>query len=255
MNTSQFYFAGSTGALDFCKRYLRSKQCCICQQPTDAVTHLVLPAPAFDSDGTVKGGGDLEVVLQQLPAGITVAGGNLSHPALQSYKTVDLLQDPEYLAENAAITAHCAVKCAMNRMNTTFQDCPVLVVGWGRIGKHLARLLTAMGARVRVSARKESDRALLASLGYGTADITPPAYDLMGSRVIFNTVPTMVLPEQLLENAPADCLKIDLASNPGMGGRDIIWARGLPNRDAPEASGILMGKTLLRLLSKEEASL
>ena len=252
MKTFNFFFAGSTGALDHCKRYLRSHECSISTVPSDAVTHLILPVPSFRPDGTIQGGGNLETLLRQLPPNITVLGGNLNHPALADYHSIDLLADPVYLAENAAITAHCAIKCAMNRLNIILQDCPVLVVGWGRIGKHLADLLRKLGARVSVSARKESDRAMLLSLGYETADITPPAYDLLRSRVIFNTVPSMVLPEHLLECCPPDCLKIDLASSPGIGGQDVIWARGLPNHDAPESSGNLIGKTVLRLISEKE---
>lgn len=180
-------------------------------------------------------------------------GGNLNHPALSNYKTEDLLQDPLYLAENADLTAHCAIKTAMNRMNTTFKDCPVLVIGWGRIGKCLAQLLRNLGAKVSVFARKTSDRAMLLALGYETADIAPPAYDLMRFRVIFNTVPAMILPESYQEHCRSDCIKIDLASTPGMGGMDIVWAKGLPNREAPESSGNLMGRTILRLAQQQEA--
>lgn len=255
MKTFNFYFAGSTGALDHCKRYLRSLGCSISAVPNDAVTHLILPVPSFEPDGTIKGGGKLEPLLHLLPPQITVLGGSLDHPALAGYTTIDLLADPLYLSENAAITAHCAIKNAMNRLNTTLQECPILVVGWGRIGKHLATLLQKLGARVSVSARKEADKAMLITLGYDTADISPPAYDLMRYKVIFNTVPSMVLPEHLMENCPQDCLKIDLASVPGIGGQDVIWARGLPNRDAPESSGILIGKTILRLISGKEYTL
>ena len=46
-------------------------------------------------------------------------------------------------------------------------------------------------------------------------------------------------------------MKIDLASVKGMEGGDVIWARGLPGKDAPESSGVLIGKTVLRLAMKE----
>ena len=252
MKTFNYYVAGSTGALDYCKKYLRSHRCSISTVPNEAITHLILPAPAFEPDGKIKGGGYLETLLRQFPDSITVMGGNLNHPALVNYKTVDLLQDPLYLAENADLTAHCAIKAALNRMNTTFKDCPVLVIGWGRIGKCLARLLRNLGAKVSVSARKDSDRAMLLALGYETADITPPAYDLMRFRIIFNTVPVMILPESSQEHCRSDCIKIDLASTPGMGGMDIVWAKGLPNKEAPESSGILMGRTILRLAQGKE---
>ena len=252
MKLNRFYFAGSTGAMEYCKKHLRSLGCAISQVPDEAVTHLVLPVPSFEVDGSIRGGRKPETVLRQLPPGITVIGGKLDHPELAGYRTLDLLEDPVYLAENAAITAHCALKVAANRLNITFQDCPVLVIGWGRIGKCLAALLKNLGAKVSISVRKEADRALLPALGYETADITPPAYDLQRFRVIFNTVPAMVLPEALLEQCAPNCLKIELASVPGIGGQDVIWAKGLPNREAPETSGILIARSLLRCLQKEE---
>ena len=64
--------------------------------------------------------------------------------------------------------------------------------------------------------------------------------------MILNTVPVMVLP-----NCHERCLKIDLASMPGIGGEDVLWARGLPGKDAPEASGELIARTVLKYLNQE----
>ena len=45
---------------------------------------------------------------------------------------------------------------------------------------------------------------------------------------------------------------MDLASVRGISGDRVIWARGLPNQDAPEESGMLIAKTALRFaLGKE----
>ena len=49
-------------------------------------------------------------------------------------------------------------------------------------------------------------------------------------------------------------IKIDLASCPGMDAPDVIWARGLPGKDAPETSGELIARTILRLLYNKERS-
>ena len=46
----------------------------------------------------------------------------------------------------------------------------------------------------------------------------------------------------------------DLASVKGIAGDNVIWARGLPGKDAPEESGTLIAKTVLRYaLGKENA--
>ena len=73
-----------------------------------------------------------------------------------------------------------------------------------------------------------------------------PQVDLTEYRVVFNTVPSMLFPV-----CPGNALKIDLASRLGLGSEDVVWARGLPGKDAPESSGNLIAKTLLPLLRKE----
>ena len=245
MKTHTFYTAGHSDALEYATQIMQRKGCVFVQKPDSSVTDLILPVPAFAPDGSLKGGGDILQVLSRLPKDITVYGGNLASIP-QDYQTVDLLQDPFYLAENADITAHCAIKLAMAKLPVTLKNCPVLVVGWGRIGNCLARLLWNLDAIVTVAARKESDRAMLTALGYDTEDTTfSGGYGLLRYRVIFNTVPQMVLPKELTQYCHEDCLKIDLASAPGIQGDDVIVARGLPSKDAPESSGELIARTIL----------
>lgn len=244
MNGHIFYSAGHTDALDHAVRELRRKGCKFTSVPDSNVTDLLLSVPSLETDDQLR---DL---LTLLPKDINIFGGRLQHPALTGYKTADLLCDPIYLAENANITAHCAVKLATAKLPVTLKGCHILVVGWGRIGKCLATLLKNMGAIVTVAARKKSDRAMLLALGYEAEDIADLSYSLLRYRVIFNTVPVMVLPEEAVQYCDQTCLKIDLASFPGIAGDDVIWARGLPNKDAPESSGTLIADTILRMLAK-----
>lgn len=236
-----FYSAGSTDALIHAAVILKAKGYRFADTLDSTVTHLLLDVPHKDWDS-------LPTVLSH---DLTIIGGNLSHPALAGHKTIDLLQDPLYLAENAKITAHCAVKLALVQSPVILCGCPVLVVGWGRIGKCLAQLLRQMGAHVTVAVRKETDRAMLLALGYDVLDIQTlthgPAHCRMIFRMIFNTVPSVILSRDALSECPKDCLKLELASLPGMEGDDIINARGLPNRGAPESSGQLIARSILRL--------
>lgn len=239
-----FYSTGHTDALVYAIRMLHNAGVEFVPCPDRQVTHLLLPAPSFDTEGLIKGGGSLESLLWQLPPDVTVIGGGLSRPELAGYQTVDLLQDAAYVAENAAITAYCAMELAAQELPVVWKDCPVLVIGWGRIGKHLARLLERLGAKVTVAARKQTDRALLQSMGYVAQDIAD--IDTRAHRLIFNTVPEMILP-----SCPGSAVKVDLASRLGMGGCDVLWARGLPGKYAPESSGALIAQTVLRQLQKE----
>lgn len=233
----KFYTAGSSPALSYGTRFLEDAGISFSPVPCAEVTHLLLPVPSLEPDGSIKGGGDLQKLLSQLPGDVTVIGGNLPDLACPAW---DLLKDPRYVSKNAAITAHCALIPAINRLDCTLADCPVLIVGWGRIGKCLARLLRNLDARVTVAARNPADRAILEALGYRAIDTVH--IHVSDYRVIYNTAPQMLLPQG------ADCLCIDLASRPGIGGNNVLWARGLPGKDAPESSGALIAETVLRLL-------
>lgn len=238
------YAAGYSPAMSYCIQKLKQEGFTLLSEPCDQVTHLLLPVPSFAPDGGIVGGGNLSTLLSLLPKDIMVIGGNLDRPELDYYTTVDLLQDPDYLALNARITAHCALELALDQLPVILDGCEVLVIGWGRIGKCLAKLLQQLGARVSVCARKEQDRSMLAALGYRALQLRQ--VDLAAYRVVFNTVPTMLFPV-----CPGNALKIDLASRLGLGSEDVIWARGLPGKDAPESSGDLIASTLIPILRKE----
>lgn len=244
MDSCLIYTAGDTAALRIAVRQLKGCGFHFAQAPSSSVTHLLLPVPSLEPDGLMKGGGSLEDTLQKLPADVRILGGNLPDTGRQGY---DLLQDPEYVAENAFLTAHCALRLILERLPFPLRGQEVLVIGWGRIGKCLAALLKGMEAHVTVAARKETDRAMLRALGYGTCPVE--GLQPEGYQVIVNTVPAMVLPQ-----CPAKCLKIDLASKPGIGGSDVLWARGLPGKYAPEASGNLIARTVQKYLNKERSS-
>lgn len=249
------YPASNTTAMRFAQRELQALGIRIVNSPAPDVTHFLLPVPSFESDGRIRGGGILEHLLAKLPDSVTVIGGNLDHPSLAGYHTIDLLKDPVYLAENAAVTADCALRVAGRRLQTTFRGCPILVIGWGRIGKHLASMLQRLGANTTVAARKGSDRALLKSLGFHAADPANLEETLSCYRVIFNTVPAPILSDTQTQLCRLDCLKIDLASSNGICGSNVIPARGLPGKETPETAGKLIAETSYRLLlNKESAS-
>ena len=192
-------------------------------------THLLLPVPSFDEAGNIKGSGPLP----QIPACVTVFGGNL-----QSYagRKADFLQDPYYLQENAAITAQCALKYADISKGTR-----VLVIGWGRIGKALCPLLAELGATVTVAVRREESYQNVSEGGFQAVymqDLRPCTFD-----VVYNTAPASVL---FSGECREDAVLIDLSSYEGIFGNGVIRARGLPGKDAPEASGALIAKTALR---------
>lgn len=246
MVRSLIYPVGVTDACRFAVAMLKKQGIQFVDHPTPEVTHLLLDVPSFGADGMLRGGGDLTYILDMLPTNLSIIGGNLTHPSVERYQTIDLLKEEAYLALNAAITADCALQVAAPLLTTTFCDTPTLIIGWGRIGKCLGQLLHSVGAEVMIAARKETDRAMIRALGFRAVDLRELNRILPGCRLLFNTVPTLLLHETELRSS-SNCVKIDLASKPGIVGDDVIWARGLPGMYAPESSGRLIAESILRL--------
>lgn len=246
MNERVYYIAADTPPLKHAGRELTMHGLTVAQTPSKAVTHLILGVPCpTDSK-------DLRALLRKFHKDVRIFGGFLDQPQLEGYRCTNLLKDEEYLARNAAITAHCALRIVMEQLPVTLQHCPVLILGWGRIGKCLAQLLKALGAEVVIGVRKPEQRAMIRALGYEGELLPLPRYILPRFRAIFNTVPAPVLSEEDLEHARADCVKIELASSPGLAGDGIFNARGLPGKLAPESSGKLIARTVLRLCAGKE---
>ena len=245
MKNCVVFAAGSTPGCRVAADSLRQAGVQIADRPGDTVSHVLLDVPSFNPEGHLRSGGSPKALLDTLPESVIICGGNLKHPALAAYQTVDLLQNEDYLSQNAYITAECALDVAMPYLRVTLRDCPVLILGWGRIGKCLGQLLKNIGAQVTIAARKEPDRAMIRVLGFQAAGFEVPLSDF---RLIFNTVPAPVLNRERMSQCRPDCVKIDLASVPGMADEDVIHARGLPGIHVPETSGRLIAETLLQYL-------
>lgn len=212
-------------AIAFAARELKKQGVQIAEVLSPQVTHILLPVPTKE--------------LPEVPDGVTLIGGNLD--AFPGSK-IDLLREEQYLAENAHLTADCALRLLGDRLGVSFRNCPILIIGWGRIGKCLAVMLKNLDARVAVAARKTSDFGMLTALGYEA--VASDAIRQEKYRAIINTAPAPVL----AGDGDEACVKIDLASQLGISGENVLWARGLPGKMLPQSSGLLIAQSVLRHL-------
>lgn len=246
MNNRLLYAPEDTPALKYALEELDNRGIGITREPCEKVTHLLLSAPCRIIEGELMG------ILKKLPRDITVLGGVLDRQELIGYRCQDLLTDPLYLAKNAMITAYCAVGLAERNLPVVWEGCPVLVLGWGRIGKCLGSILKKLGAEVSIAARKPEDLAMIAALGCDGRSVAGLDCILRRYRVIFNTIPAPVLKQGQRALCREDCILIELASKPGMEGAGIIDGRGLPGKMAPESSGKLIARSVMRLCARED---
>lgn len=227
-------------ALRYCAGYLQAMGLTITVSPAPDTTCLILPVPSF----TIHKAAAEELISRTAPH-VRICGGNLQTPLLADRRTVDFLQDPYYLADNASITADCALQFLESRLEKDLRSCRILILGWGRIGKCLTHQLTHLNAPITVYARKPEDRAMLRSLGYHpiTAEELPRA--LQKFRCVVNTAPASILSKENGKMLRPDCFKLDLASIRSIPGDGVLHARGLPGKYKPESSGKLIARTIL----------
>ena len=210
--------------------------------------------------------------------GLLLFGGRLPKEFIDTAEKMGVLgsritdyYDSEILQlRNAYLTAEAALMTAMELTDCAIRGVSVGVLGFGRIGKFLSRLLRGMGAEVTVCARREESlfeaaaegcHPLLLSESASMGGLSPLC---RGHSVLFNTIPARVLPRDLLMGLEKNTLLIDLASAPfGVSDRDVreataegglryLRAPSLPGSYAPRDAGRIIAECILEDLSHRD---
>lgn len=172
---------------------------------------------------------------------------------------LDLVQEESFSVLNAIPSAEGAIQKAMEMTNVTIHGSKVLVLGYGRIGKSLSRMLKGIGAHVLVEARSSEDLAWIAENGYEGVHLKDLGSRLPYQDIIFNTIPHLILDKDKLAKVNKDAVILDLASYPG--GVDFYSATqfgikaslelGLPGIVAPKTAAKIIYRVIMNSLPKD----
>lgn len=189
--------------------------------------------------------------------------GSISEEVLKlvegkNIEIIDLMTREELTVLNTISTAEGAIQIAMQETLSTIHGSNVLVLGFGRIGKILSKMLNGIGARVSCEARKEADIAWIKAYGYNPVHLNVLEENIGNYDIIINTIPYVILDAQKLDKVKKDCLIIDLASNPGGVDREVakqkgiktIWALALPGKVAPITSAEFLKETIYNIFKE-----
>ena len=171
---------------------------------------------------------------------------------------IDVMKREELAVLNTISTAEGTIEIAIANTNKIIHGSNVLILGFGRIGKVLARKMTGLSAKVTCAARKDEDLAWIKAYGHMATNINFLGENLSQYDIIINTVPHLILTEERMEYVKKECLLIDLASNPG--GIDkktakdrnlkLIWALALPGKVAPVTTAEFIKDTIYNILKE-----
>ena len=246
----------------------------LCPNPREWIPRagvVLLPLPAVRENMTVAFSEEdipIAEVLSRMQRGSVLLGGMLPKEVIQGAEERGTIAQDYYGAEevmlkNAELTAEAALYIAMQELSCALFGAKVAVVGCGRIGNALCRMLRSLGVSVTALARREA--SLLTAEGYGCT-VRPLTDDALrdlqsGYDVVYNTVPSRIFSEDVLLPASRSphgekTLYVDLASSPGgfdpvaarRLGIHLLWALSLPGKYAPDSAGRVLGEQMLKLL-------
>lgn len=240
------------------------------KEAVSQVDVLVFPMFGTDERGVIKAKyADSQIVLnkeilQVIPARVPLFIG-WARPALKSaadmmgIRIVETANMNETAILNSIPSAEGAIQMAMENTNITIHNSESFVLGLGRCGWTIARMLHSIGAHVTGVARKGPDLARAAEMGFRAVHFSDLEDEIGRAEIIFNTVPTLILDRVMLERVARDAVIIDLASIPGgvdyeyaqMLGIKALLAPGLPGIVAPKTAGKILAHVYPQLILRQ----
>lgn len=234
---------------------------------------VILPISGTDAAGAVRTAeGVAPVVLDEQSFSMLRRGTLLATGSLRAHframaeeagvQVLEYAEEDEIAVLNSIPTAEGAIQIAMQEMPITVHGSNAFVLGFGRCAITLARMLHALGANTFVYARRPAQLARAFEMGIPARPLDALANEIGNAHVIFNTIPSMLMPEALLSHTDPAVLIVDIASSPGGTdfeaasrlGRKAILALGLPGRVAPVTAGKVLASALPGLIVRALAS-
>lgn len=195
-----------------------------------------------------------EEILSKTPEHCTIYSG-ISNATLNglikgSKRTlVQLFSRDDVAIYNSIPTVEGTIMMAIQHTDFTIHGSNVNVLGLGRCGMSTARAFHALGAKVKVGARKSEHLARITEMGLTPYHLSNLGKEVMDSDIIINTIPHPVVNASVISKLLSHALIIDIASKPG--GTDFRYAekRGIKALLAPSLPGIVAPKTAGQILA------
>ncbi|NMA69947.1 MAG: dipicolinate synthase subunit DpsA [Desulfitobacterium sp.] len=228
---------------------------------------LLFPMYGTDESGVVRGKyTDSTIVLNQELLKMVKPNVPLfigwARPALKSaakmleIPIIEVANLDQVAILNSIPSAEGAIQMAMEVSEITIHGSQSFVLGLGRCGWTLARMLNGIGASVTGVARRPEDLARGLEMGINVLHFGELEEKIQQAEFIFNTVPKLILDKTMLDQMNKDAIIIDIASSPG--GMDFDYAKslgirallapGLPGKVAPKTAGKILAQIYPQLI-------
>lgn len=231
---------------------------------------IILPVPGTSLEGQVETIFSnekvilTEEILSKTPAHCTIYSGITNVYLSEIIKKtnrrlVQLFERDDVAIYNSIPTVEGTIMLAIQHTDFTIHGSNIVVLGLGRCGMSVARTFHALGAKIKVGARKSEHIARITEMGLTPFHLQDLHKSVTDTDIFINTIPIPIVTASVISKMPAHTLIIDLASKPGgtdfryaeKRGIKAILAPGLPGIVAPKTAGQILANVLSQLLRED----
>ncbi len=167
----------------------------------------------------------------------------------------DYMENNHLAIYNSIATAEGAIAEAIINQPTNLHLSNCLVLGFGRCAKTLANKLKGLLAKVSICAIDEDSRSEANAYGYNSFDFSQLKNKIKDFKYIFNTIPSIILDENILPFVDSDVFILDIAR-----GVDMDFCKdkhinaklslGIPGRFSPKSSADALTNLTLKIINE-----
>ena len=195
--------------------------------------------------------------LEGFNGGEIVIGGRADNEAIALFNSLDIkyfnmLEDEIFQARNARLTAEGTLDIILSHSFISIDRLKVLVIGFGRTGAAVVKLLRDVGVNTLTVATNSSLRPAMA---FADNVIKSSNFDFAPYDIVINTAPQQIIDDKEILTFSSSAIYIDLASKPALSlnfakylGVDADIYPALPAKTAPISAGEAIADYVRRVL-------
>lgn len=220
--------------------------------------NIILPLPTI-ANGCISGTGiSVSSFNSILDGRQTIFCGNIK-PDIFSCRAFSYYEDEGFLIKNSRLTAQGTLRIILDNISEDLHSLSAAVIGYGRCGKEICKILKNAGLRVTSFSRRRETITLAENDGV-CAEHCRNINSKAGSfDITVNTVPFNLIDSSGLEKLTNDNIYIEIASKPygfNIAGADkfnfrYVLAESLPGKYTPVSAGRNIADTVAGMIKEE----
>lgn len=196
----------------------------------------------------------------------TLIAGTISNDIYEKYKDVkiiDIMKNEKLAILNTIATAEGAIKEIIENTQINIHGSKIMILGFGRIGKTLAKKLDGLSAKVTVVSKEDEELAWAEAYGYINIELNKIKNIIKNYDIIVNTIPSIILQGSILKEINKNVLLLDLASGDGginkkeadENNLNLIKSLGIPGKISPIATAKILKEAIYEIMEEKKECL